>query len=433
MNYLAISSMTCLAIGAFAWLIATSQHRNLYSLRNLFLAVWLYYGFSIGIDLMLGAELPYTTGEPHLSERHTWNAIARVMWHYVLCGLAFMVTYSVTLPRVAPKAMDVRIPLRMPPSWVMVLAHAAAAIFFIQVFFGMERVERLARAQESTSYKFACLIVPVFLALDVIVILADQGKRGQLAWVLAVLLSLVTGNRSYVLLCFLVAAFRWRPAIRGWRLVGMASSCGLVIFTFKTSYSVGQSWWLGERISLDMVLDHLQFSLAALDANASYLIAIFYMGEPSPLWLGRSYIETPLLLAWPRFLGGSEVQTLAEHYVWTYHPSVAAQGGAMAFSAMAEAWLNFGHVGSILVGIVFGGLTRVFDSMPRGISFYIVMLIVVRLFRSDAATLVKNWIIVWGVMFAIVYVGLCVYTALASPRTGSRLRPEWSPIRGSLR
>lgn len=412
MPFFLITAMTLFATVVFLWTIAATQHTNLYSLRNLFLAVWFYYGFSVGIDLITGVEIPYLAGEAYMMDPSNWPAVAFVMWCYVLCGVAFLITYAVMQgsDRITP--IPLKYDLRLPPEWGLILLHCVAAWVYSEWFLGMDRMARISMAQMHVSYKFATLVVPLTLAMDIIVILSAENRKALTTISLALLLALLTGNRSYVIVFFLVAAFRWRPALRGWKLAGIVGSSLLVVFAFKTIYMVGITWWQGTRIDAAMVFDYLHLSLSGLDAGASYSIAIFYTGEESPWWLGKSYVHTPLMLTWPRFLGGSHVSTLAEEYVWNYHTQMAQRGGAMAFSAIAEAWLNFSYIGPVLLGIFWGAVANFLDRRPRGMAYIIAMLMITRLFRSDAASLFKNWVLVWGLMFVIAMMLLTVYTVI---------------------
>jgi hypothetical protein len=411
----AIFAMTVTAFVVFGLLIAGSQDTNLYSVRNLFMAVWLYYGFAIGVDLLTGAELQYTPGEAHMMDPSTWRSVAFVMWNYILCGATFLLAYTV-LGVGPPRVLDQTYRFSLPPDIILLALNVLAATVFYSTFFDMSRMERLSVASTSPIHKFVCLLIPLALALDIVVMIAGKGRKAVIAFFAAVLISLVTGNRNYVLIAFTVAAFRWRPAVRGWKLVGMVATCAAIVFSFKTAYAVGQGWLLGEKVDLAMIYENLQFSLSGLDAGASYLIAIFYTNQDSPWWLGESYLLRPLYMTWPRFLGGIEVSTLAEEYIWSYHADIASQGGAMAFSAIAEAWLNFSYVGAALLGVFWGVVARIFDSRPRGIAFYILLLMVIRVFRSDFATIYKNWGLVWGVLFVVVLLALSTYTVLTKPR-----------------
>ena len=410
MPFLQITVMTCLAIVLFCWAIATSQRTHLYSLRNVFLAAWLYYGFSVGIDIITGAPIPWVPGEVHMSDPSSWHSVAFVMWCFVLCGVAFISTYTLLQGGRMPKPIQLRYQLQSPPEWVLVLLHILAAWIYSEWFLGMDRMARIAMVQLQVTYKFAVLVVPLALAMDILIVLSSGHRKALTAVVLAIVLSLLTGNRTYVMLMLFVAAFRWQPSITGWKLVAGVVGAIVMLFSFKTLYGVGLAWLQGERVDSRMLVEQLRFTLSGMDAHASYAIAIFYTDHASPMWWGSSYIQKPLLLAWPRFLGGIDVSTLAEEYIWKYHTRTAERGGGLAFSAMAEAWLNFGHMGPVLLGACAGAMTNFFDRRPRGVLYFTVLFMVARLFRSDAASLFKNWVLVWGTMFVVAMTALTVYT-----------------------
>lgn len=416
MSFLLITAMTLAAIVMFLWIIASSQQTNLYSLRNLFLAVWLYYGFAIGIDLVVGTEIPYTNGEIFMGDPANWPGVAFVMWCYLLCGATFLVTYAVMQGSRESRPLELRYALHTPPEWAIVVLHVVVAYFYIKIFFGMDRMERLAMASRYASYKFGQLLIPLMMSMDIIIVLCGNKRKAMLAIAFALLLALVTGNRSYVMLVVLAGTFHFRPAIHGWKLFGIVGSCAFMVFAFKTVYAVFLAWYLGGRVDMAMIYDNLDMTLSGLDADASYSIAMFFTGQDSPLWCGSSYVKTPVLLAWPRFLGGIHVTTLAEDYVWSYHILTAKKGGALAFSAIAEAWLNFSYFGPILLGAFWGAVANYFDNRARGVAYFILVLMVARLFRSDAASLVKNWILVWGSMFFLGMVLLTVYSVLVDPK-----------------
>lgn len=423
MSFMLISAMTLMATLMFLWVIASSQQTNLYSLKNLFLAVWLYYGFAVGIDLLSGAEIPYTNGEIYMMDQANWPRVAFVMWCYLICGIAFLVTYAVMQGNRPSQPLELRYTLHTPPEWAIVLIHVLVAYFYIKIFFGLDRMERLAMASRYTSYKFGQLLIPLAMSMDIITILCGNKRKSMLCIALALLLALVTGNRSYVMLVVLVGTFHFRPALHGWKLFGIVGSCGFMVFAFKTLYAVSLAWYLGDRVDMEMIYENLHLTLSGLDADASYSIAMFFTSHESPLWLGSSYVKTPILLAWPRFLGGIEVTTLAEDYVWSYHILTAKKGGALAFSAIAESWLNFSYLGPILLGAGWGAISNYLDNRARGIAYFIAILMIARLFRSDAASLVKNWILVWGAMFFIAMLLLTIYSVLVAPKR-AELKPQ---------
>jgi hypothetical protein len=411
-DLLLILAMTVVAALLLGANLVHSGRTNLYSAKNLFLVVWFYYGFSIGLDLFFEAELSYKPGEANLTDYANYDVLVFIMSQYMLCGAAFLLAYTLRRSVSANDIVDRTFDFRLPPLWFIVLLHILALGTFVHFFWGMDRMARLALTQQSPLYKLVCLIVPITHVLDILIIMRGNKSQARAAWGMAILLGLVTGNRSDVLLLFLVALFRWRPPIGGWRLMGSTAACGITLYTLKTIYAMLFAWSGGEPFSWDLLVGSLPGSLSSLDASASYLISAFYLGQDSPLWLGRSYVEIPLMLTWPRFLGGYDVSTLSETYVATYQTMMAERGGSMAFSAIAEAWLNFSYLGAPLLGFAWGLAAHCFDKRPRGVAFYIFLFMTARLFRSDFATLYKNWIVVWGTLFVVSIAGLVVYSLI---------------------
>lgn len=414
MELFTIFLMTGFAACLCCYAFVSSAATNLYSARNLFLAVWFYYGFAVGIDILTGVKISYIPGEPDLMNPNTWKSVSFVMWNYVLLGVTFFVVYSICSNRQARPIM-LKYDLRIPPVWLIVAIHVAIIYFYFTFFLGMSRMERLAMASYSIKHKFMAMLVPLILVLDIIAIMSAKETKARITSILMFPLAVVTGHRTLVLLAIMIAAYRWRPKVRT-RFVVMAVSAGLMIYLGKTGYALALDWVNGIPISWASFVEYCQLSLADLDASPSYWIAMFYTDEPSPLWLGSSYTLIPLQITWPRFLGGISVETLAEQYVWQYHTKFAASGGGLAFSAVAEAWLNFGYVGTVIVGAFWGMLARFFDNRPRGISYYLFLMMIIRLFRSDFASLYKNWVLVWGTLVVVALSSLVVYSMIVDGR-----------------
>lgn len=77
--------------------------------------------------------------------------------------------------------------------------------------------------------------------------------------------------------------------------------------------------------------------------------------EPGELG-GESYVDA-LLAFVPLFLWPDRPSTLAQRYVAEYYPALDERGGGSAFSFVAEAWWNFGHVlGPLFAGTLLGAL-----------------------------------------------------------------------------
>ena len=109
-----------------------------------------------------------------------------------------MLTYAVLQGSQESKPLELRFDLRTPPEWLLILLHGVVAYFYVEIFFGLDRMERLAMAQQFASYKFAQLMVPLTISMDVIILLCGNSRKSMLAIGLALCLALITGNRSFV-------------------------------------------------------------------------------------------------------------------------------------------------------------------------------------------------------------------------------------------
>ncbi|HEX6751243.1 MAG TPA: O-antigen polysaccharide polymerase Wzy [Longimicrobium sp.] len=117
--------------------------------------------------------------------------------------------------------------------------------------------------------------------------------------------------------------------------------------------------------------------------------------------LGSTYLMVaanmvPLVL-WPgRPLAPSE------WYSATFYPSYFESGGGFAFSPVAEAYLNFGYAGVVLVFLLIGGAVAVverkfelYDALPPwvGVSYALVVPWLVIFFRLDMTSFVKSYLL----------------------------------------
>ena len=161
-------------------------------------------------------------------------------------------------------------------------------------------------------------------------------------------------------------------------------------------------------------------SLSGIDGYTSFMILTTSLPAGSPFWLGSSYVMTPILVALPRAFRTYSVSTLSEQYTLEMFPDLAENGFGTGFSAVAEAWLNFGWGGPVLLGLAWGLACRFVESRERHIAFYLLAIMSCFLFRSDFATICKLWGVIYGGSMLLVYSALVVLTGAA--RRGARRR-----------
>jgi hypothetical protein len=136
------------------------------------------------------------------------------------------------------------------------------------------------------------------------------------------------------------------------------------------------------------------------------------MEDECPYYCGKTYTYDVAQAALPTEWRDPTFLPLSQAFDWEYLPHQAEEGISMAFSAIAECWLNFGIVGPVLLGIAFGVAAKIIDTRPRGIAFYVFALLAFRLFRSDFASLTKNWIVIYGVTMMTCYFACIMMTYL---------------------
>jgi RsiW-degrading membrane proteinase PrsW (M82 family) len=285
-----------------------------------------------------------------------------------------------------------------PPLWLVLVANAAFAAYYSATALTMSRQTRNLMASQNTAFKLLAIAMVVIYMLDLLYIVLERDRnRGLIVVVATVLIGMLTGDRSLAILLPFVFILRHRVAISTAQRFVFGGALVVVLYYWKTFYAAFLiSYNTAELYGPGYVAP---FSLSVLDGAASYsMFVAFLQAGDSPLWMGSSYLKIPILMTWPRFLGSFEVRTLAEQYSWHFAPGMAAYGGGLGFSALAEAWLNFGFAGPALLGAAWGAVCKHFDSRARGIGFYMVALMLLRIFRSDFASLYKSMFLVPAVI-----------------------------------
>ena len=406
--FLTLSGLVLLLFG-----LATARN-NPYSLRTLFLLVWFAYGFSVGIDLLMGCEIRVLFNQIDLNDP-SWNKeIHLAMLLYLACGFSFLVTYQL-LGSQELEPIDQKFPFQIPPAWLLLGIGLAVIGIYVQQFLGMTRIERAAATSESLFLKGLVFSILLLTAFYMLIVLACDDKRAWLAVGMIIFLGLVTGTRNYILMGLFVGAFRWRPQVKPVRIAVLGSGALFTLMFYKFIYGYLLMLYNQEHVSLMAMFDqYYRFSLSGMDPLPSYTIIADVLQDDPQWYLGRTYWEKSLLLTWPRFLGSFEVYTLGEIYTMETR-RLNHDDGQLAYASIAEAWLNFGYAGPFILGIVWAACARYFDSRPRGIAYFIFAIMTWRVFRSDFASMYKNWIIVLGFCFLVSYIAMKIYTMLVAP------------------
>lgn len=388
------------------------------SIRNVFIVMCFYYGLSVPIDLLVNVSVKQRSCLPNLNLPENFQYVIQASLFYTLCALCFMLAY-ITFPKLKKGRTFLYFYRRiMPSTKIVIIINIAVGIIFIMTFSfyasqmmstGSAKQAYYLMAKKTIIFKLIGLLPSILLALNILFFIVNPvPKKTIFILIYTVVLGLITGDRSFPIIIIIVFLSRYRIAFSKWQIIAVPI-IGIPLLTYwKVLYTAFLVVFGRETGSLWNFTPH--FSLSGLEAVTSFNIFTYFIKEiPTPtVMAGSTYFTLPFLITWPRFIGGIKVATLAENFVWQVAPKVAAGGGGLGFSAMAESLINFGYLGPIFLGIIWGWIAKIYDTRARGVTFYILLCMTCRLFRSDFASLYKTWIVVFGSCLLLVIVVLWI-------------------------
>ncbi len=201
-------------------------------------------------------------------------------------------------------------------------------------------------------------------------------------------------------------------------------------------YAILRSTWtrtgdLGAAISMAAKVgkdDALGSVIGGSELSHPFLTAaeIQQFEEPGAL-RGASYVEAVQVFV-PLFLWPDRPTTLAQRYVAEYYPALDARGGGSAFSFVAEAWWNFGHVfGPLLAGALLGALLMLLHERarrrPHGIVQRLVPYLVFIVLLFHRSQLSASFKLAMGVVLPAVALALlaeALWLGLVAPKQRQR-------------
>ncbi len=397
--------LTCITIpptlAVAAWMLSGRFH--VASMRNVFLLVSAYFSLCVPLDLLLGLEL--RGGREFLADLNDdlfRPHIVRGLILYLECIICFLAAYSLlpgrTTESVSPRTYD----LSLPPLWVAIGVNLACLALYSLAFGSFARIDRFFLARHSVSYKLMSLVVPATYAFNFLYLLRTDNHRAA-RWLVgwSICFSFLTGGRMWGAAMLLFYLVRYRVTLRRWQVVTLGTVFVAASLVWKEM--TGYFWETGRLPGLwnpDMLV-----GLSRFEGIQSWVMTVEILSDgPTPLWLGWSYTILPGQLLWPRFLLEFPPQTLSERYAEFLRPTLFDAGGGIGFSAIGEAWLNFGFIGPGLLGAAWGIAAKWIDRNPRGIAMIVFLIMTLRLFRSDFGSLFKSWTVMFAATLVVVLV-----------------------------
>ncbi len=420
----ALAVMVGLAMAAVAvwyWKPEFTFDRTL----TVIILVWAYHAFSVPLDLWLGFDVLGAHRLPDPSDKKVFGEVVRVALHHLTFILALLLGYELAGGRArvdaAPPPTGFLEWLRggyRPPLWSVYAVAVSAGILYWGLLDTAHRGVHEVWFRQDTWGRAISLIVDVSLAwVTWYVLRVDDRRRALLALPAVSLVGLLTGARTSVAVVVLVFLLRFRV-----RLTVAARAAAIVvtaalIFLWKPAYYAVAMFVLTGLVPPLQVPSFSGF--AALESSDAWAYFVHFLeAGPSPWWLGWSYLGGTLVTAIPRALRGGEPAALAERYAVELTAGTSDVAHGAGFSALAEAWLNFGELGPALAGLGWGVAAGRLDTRPRGIAFYLFAVMSLRFLRSDFASLVKSWGFIFGgalVGVALLFRFLAVSMATSRP------------------
>lgn len=394
------------------------------SLYDVFFWVWLYYTLCVPFDLLSGSRIPTQGSYVDINDAASHPAVLQVLIQYLLCGASFFCMYKVLPTRHSINdRLDrwKRYQIFLPPFWFVASLIIGTCVIYIVIFGATNRQERALMAAADPSFKFFYIWFLLIQGLSIIYVIQTQSHKRALAMTLiSFLFGFSSGSRSDIFIPALIYALRHEVTISRKQIMLFGAFLMLFLFLWKMIWSVIYFGYITS--DTDIVVKSILeiatskfleegFSVSQLEGMGPYSTSVMLGLYESPgNLLGKTYTWTCLQMLYPRFLQSSPVETLSEQYGAQFHPDFTAIGGGLGFSGMGEAWLNFGFMGPVIVGLLLGILLKYFDEKPRGIGVVLILFVIVRFFRSDAASIFKSYIVLFGGSFLLILTLLCLWS-----------------------
>lgn len=220
-----------------------------------------------------------------------------------------------------------------------------------------------------------------------------------LLFVLYMTFFLLIGNRRQFILLGLSAiiiVLLFRKTNQGLLfVVGVLGVLVLQIYSKVRHYStdpVELVWFLRDTFQLEW----FNFAFGEFGCQFKVMLNLLKDSALYELRWGSTYLDAFLILI-PSFLFPDRPLPISEEYAMYYKPEYYDAGGGAAFSLIGEAYLNFGIVGPILLGLAMGLIARsVYSKICYGklsetgiVSYALFLPLLFHSPRTDFASLLK--------------------------------------------
>lgn len=405
-------------IMAMAAALYARQGFRIHSILQIFLIVWGYYVMAAPLDALLGFSDLALLGSPLYLDLNTAEAVKLrypMLLHQTLLLCGCLVVY-ICCPLKGGRHKFGGIAksrIKRPRTEFAVLINLICLSIYLFNVRGLSRQDIQLLTDGAGARAFIFELPTFLLALNSLLLLQTPSLS-----ILAIGLfsAFLSDNRTYIVLLLLLYSLSARPRLSWLKFTALGILLLLLLLFAKGLHSNFRVFLDGERVDDFQLNPFSGFSgMEAADADGMHL---YFIGQgPSPMWMGKSYVTRTFDRLTPTAIKAHRSPTLAQDYGKMFNPTLVQSGGGIGFSGILEAWLNFGWIGPLLAGTAIGVICRVADHLPRpNVLTIIAICIVMRFFRSDAASMIKTWLIVFGLWLLVASILIHAIRHIKPPR-----------------
>ena len=232
----------CIGVLSF-WLF--KRRLGLFSLYRLFFLVWLYYALSVPIDFLVGLQIKRgLLALPDLSQEPMRAYIVIITFYYFMCAICFWLAYhTLKIPKGQTEFKKYQIAL--PPMWLVVGINLVMTLIYVNFAWKFMRGTRTLMANESIAFRIFITLPTIVYALNFLYIFAsDNRKRSMYVMLAAVLLTSVSGARSFMIFFPFIFIMRYRLTFGKFKLVFLTLLGFLFVVYWKGIFFELQSLYI---------------------------------------------------------------------------------------------------------------------------------------------------------------------------------------------
>lgn len=309
------------------------------------------------------------------------------------------------------------------PIWLFVIFLAAYLAYYISkditflsnnlgMSSGSVKQIRLAISETgSVQYKLFGFSANIFFAFNLLLLLSKRFTLRCIAFFMILVIAVYRGDRGDIVLA-LVALCVYHRFPRPSLLKTIFSVFGLIGFFvfFKPTYNYFFERIIGTSDAPSSSYN-FEFYFSRIETLSAFEITNYVLTTYDQAYLlGKSYFVAPLTFI-PRFIADFSDLRISRIYKEILAPD---QEGYFGFSAIAEAFVNFGWVGIVFVGIIFSFIFSILKLERLSIFNLLSFFFIFRFFRSDFASSFKMNYLVYGTAMAVSCVLLYIIILLLS-------------------